>query len=166
MCIMISIDLDLSNKRKITTIDFIGTVNFPAGYFAHLIKGLDYTTFLPFISLKPQRLVFIYWQPFTESCFSLEYLTDLRSRLVQKYYTGDTMKVKDYTIGNFKGKTAHFLSGVWENQKYKLKGSFELMALKHEDLLVLFDIEATIGNLQSDSMKELKQIRESFTLNE
>jgi len=162
---MINIDLDLSNKRKITTIDYIGSVNFPAGYFAHLIKGLDYTTFLPFIILKPQRLVFIYWQPFTEDCLNLEYLSDLRSRLVQKYYTGDTMRVNDYTIGNFKGKTAHFLEGIWENRKYRLKGSFELMALQHENFLVLFDIEATIGNLQSESMKELKQIRESFTLN-
>lgn len=163
---MISIDLDLSNKRKITTIDFIGSVTFPVGYFAHLLRGLDYTTFLPFISLKPQRLVFIYWQPFTENCLSLDYLLDLRARLVQKYYTGDVMKVTDYDIKSFKGKQAHFLSGTWMNQKFKLNGIFELMALKHDNLLVLFDLSTSKGNHQSESMKELKQIRLTFNLNE
>jgi len=161
---MINIDLDLSNKRKITHIDFIGSITFPSNYFAHLLRGLDYTTFLPFIRLKPSRLFFIYWQPFTENCLSIEYLSDLRSRLVYKYYTGDLMTVKDYKILDFRGEEAHFIYGIWENHKDRQRGVFELMALKHNDFLVLFDISTTERVPESDSLKELQQIRLSFEL--
>ena len=98
---MISIVLDLSNKQKKTSIDYIGSVTFPSGYIEHLIKGLDYTSFLPFIMTKPNRMFFIYWQPFRENSLSLEYLSDLRLRLVHKYYIVDAMKVTDLRIDDF-----------------------------------------------------------------
>jgi hypothetical protein len=161
---MISIDLDLTNKRKVTHIDFIGKVSFPSGYFAHLLRGLDYTTFIPFIRLKPQRLFFVYWQPYTENSLSLDYLSDLRTRLVYKYYTGDLMSVKDYKILEFKDKEAHFLYGLWENSKIRMKGIYELMALKHNEFLVLFDISTTDRGSNGESLQELTNIRSSFEL--
>jgi hypothetical protein len=159
---MISIDLDLTNKRKVTHIDFIGRVTFPSGYFAHLLRGLDYTTFVPFIRLKPQRLFFIYWQPYTDNSLTLEYLSDLRTRLVYKYYTGDLMNVKDYKILEFKGNESHFLYGTWENSKIRMKGVYEMMALKHNDFLVVFDISTTDKTPNSETLKELIDIRSSF----
>ncbi|MHA1954933.1 MAG: hypothetical protein ACW96U_13405 [Candidatus Heimdallarchaeaceae archaeon] len=161
---MISIDLDLTNKRKVTHIDFIGQVTFPSGYFAHLLRGLDYTTFIPFIRLKPQRLFFIYWQPYTENSLILDYLSDLRTRLVYKYYTGDLMSVKDYKILEFKGKEAHYLYGFWENSKIRMKGIYELMALQHNDFLVLFDVSTTDRGSNGESLQELMNIRETFEL--
>ena len=161
---MISIDLDLSNKRKVTNIDFIGSVTFPSSYFAHLLRGLDYTTFVPFIRLKPQRLFFIYWQPYTENSLTLDYLADLRTRLVHKYYTGDMMNVKDYKILDFKGKEAHFLYGFWENSKIRMKGIYEMMALMHNEFLVVFDISTTDRSINSESLNELIEIRSTFEL--
>ena len=159
---MISIDLDLTNKRKVTHIDYIGSVTFPSGYFAHLLRGLDYTTFIPFIRLKPQRLFFVYWQPYTENSLTLDYLSDLRTRLVYKYYTGDMITVKDYKIQDFKGKEAHFLYGVWVNSKIRMKGIYELMAIKHNEFLVLFDISTTDSSPNSESLKELVEIRSTL----
>ena len=162
--LMISIALDLSNKQKKTSIDFIGSVTSPSGYVPHLLKGLDYTSFLPFIMLKPSRLFFIYWQPFRENSFSLEYLTDLRSRLVNKYYIGDTMKVTDFRIEDFKDKEGYLFSGMWENQGDKLKGVFETFAFKHNDFLILFDISTVDKDLDGKTMQELRNIRLTFEM--
>ena len=161
---MISIALDLANKQKKTSIDYIGSISFPSGYFAHLLPGLDYTTFLPFIRLKPNRLFFIYWQPYTEKSLTLEYLTDLRSRLVHKYYVGDIMKVNEYYIADFKEKETHFFSGSWDNQKERARGIFEMIAFKHNEFLVLVDISTTEKDPKSRSISELRTIRSSLEL--
>ena len=161
---MISIDLDLANKRKVTNIELIGTITFPSSYYAHLLKGLDYTSFVPFIRLKPTRMFFIYWQPITENSLTLDYLADLRARLVIKYYKGDLIRVKDYTISNLNGHEAHILTGNWENKNDRLKGIFELLALSHNDFLILFDISTTDYDFNGDTMKELRQIRKSLIL--
>lgn len=162
--IMISIALDLANKQKKTFIDYIGSINFPSDYFPHLLSGLDYTTFLPFIRLKPNRLFFIYWQPYTEKSLTLDYLTGLRSRLVDKYYVGDIMKVSEYYITDFKDKETHFLSGLWDNLKEHTKGIFELIAFKHNDFLVLLDISTTDKDTKGKTMQELRTIRSSLEL--
>ena len=164
--IMISIALDLSNKQKKTSIDYIGSVTFPSGYVEHLIKGLDYTSFLPFIMTKPDRLFFIYWQPYRDNALSLEYLSDLRSRLVHKYYLGDIMKVIDLRIESFRDKEVYLFSGLWENQRIKLKGIFETIAFKHNDFLILFDISTTDKDPNGKSMQELRNIRSTFELND
>ena len=161
---MISITLDLVNKQNKTSIDYIGTISFPSGYFPHLLPGLDYTTFLPFIRLRPNRLFFIYWQPFTDKSLSLDYLSDLRSRLVHKYYVGDIMVVKEYYITEFNGKEAHFTSGSWENSKERIKGIFELIAFEHNNFLILVDISTTSKDPKSKEMEELKNIRNSLEL--
>jgi len=162
--LMINIALDLSNKQKKTSIDFIGSVTFPSGYVPHLLKGLDYTSFLPFIMLKPSRLFFIYWQPFIENSFSLEYLSDLRSRLVHKYYIGDTMKVIDFRIEDFNYKEVYLFSGTWENQRDRLKGIFETIAFKHNDFLILYDISTADKDLLGKTIQELRNIRLTFEL--
>ena len=161
---MISIDLDLMNKRKITKIDYIGKITFPSEYFAHLLKGLNYTTFLPFIRLKPNRLLFIYWQQYSDGVLNIEYLTELRERLVHKYYAGDSMVVTDYQINEFKGKEAHFLYGSWENSNDKLRGIFELMALEHDGLLICIDLSTTEKGRDNEAIKELRRIRDNFEL--
>lgn len=161
---MISIALDLANKQKKTHIDYIGSISFPSGYFAHLLPGLVYTTFLPFIRLKPNRLFFIYWQPYSEKSLTLDYLTDLRSRLVHRYYVGDIMKVNEYYITDFKDKETHFFSGTWENQKERAKGIFEMIAFKHNDFLVLLDISTTEKDAKGKSISELRTIRNSLEL--
>ena len=162
--IMINIDLDLVNKQKITNIDFIGSLTFPSGYFAHLLKGLDYSSFLPFIRLKPNRLFFIYWQPEVNSDLSLEYVADLRARLVDKYYVGDRMKVSDYYIAEFKGIEAKFISGTWENTRARMRGIFELVAFKHNNLLILMDISTTEIEPEGKAIQELRKIRSSLSL--
>ncbi len=161
---MISIALDLSNKQKKTSIDYIGSVTFPTGYIEHLIKGLDYTSFLPFIMNKPSRQFFIYWQPYVKSSLSLEYLSDLRSRLVHKYYVGDLMRVIDLKIDDFRDKEVYLFSGIWENEKFKLKGVFETIAFKHNDFLVLFDISTTEKDPNGKAMKELRNIRSTLEI--
>ncbi len=161
---MISISLDLANKQKKAHIEFIGSLSFPSGYFAHLLPGLDYTTFLPFIRLKPNRLFFIYWQPYTEKSLTLEYLTDLRSRLVHKYYIGDIMKVNEYYIMDFKDKENQFISGTWNNVKEGMRGIFELIAFKHNDFLLLLDISTTEKDSKGKTMQELRNIRSSLEL--
>lgn len=164
--LMISIALDLSNKQKKTSIDFIGSVTFPSGYVPHLLKGLNYTSFLPFIMFKPSRLFFIYWQPFRENSLSLEYLSELRSRLVHKYYIGDTMKVIDFRIDDFKDKEIHLFSGTWENQRDRLKGIFETITFKHNDFLILFDISTVEKDPHGKTMQELRNIRLTFELDD
>jgi hypothetical protein len=161
---MISIALDLTNKQKKTYIDYIGSISFPSGYFAHLLPGLDYTTFLPFIRLKPNRLFFIYWQPYTDKSLSLDYLTDLRSRLVHKYYVGDIMKVNEYYITDFKDKETHFFAGTWDNQKERSRGIFEMIAFKHNEFLILIDISTTEKEPNGKSISELRTIRNSLEL--
>ncbi|MHA1198830.1 MAG: hypothetical protein ACTSQF_05685 [Candidatus Heimdallarchaeaceae archaeon] len=161
---MISIALDLANKQKKTFIDYIGSISFPSGYFAHLLPGLDYTTFLPFIRMKPNRLFFIYWQPYTDKSLTLEYLTDLRSRLVNKYYVGDIMKVSEYYITDFKEKETQFISGTWDNPKERVRGIFETIALKHDDFLLLIDISTTEKDSKGKAIEELRNIRSSLDL--
>ena len=161
---MINIALDLANKQKKTYIDYIGSLSFPSGYFAHLLQGLDYTSFLPFIRLKPNRLFFIYWQPYNEKSLSLEYLADLRSRLVNKYYVGDVMKVQEYYITDFKDKETLFISGTWINAKDGMKGIFELIAFRHNNFLLLLDISTTEKDSKGKSMQELRNIRSSLEL--
>ena len=161
---MISIALDLSNKQKKTSIDYIGSVTFPSGYIEHLIKGLDYTSFLPFIMTKPNRMFFIYWQPFRENSLSLEYLSDLRLRLVHKYYIGDAMKVTDLRIDDFREKEVYMFSGVWENEKDRLKGVFETIAFNHNDFLVLFDVSTTEKEPKGKAMQELRNIRSTLEI--
>lgn len=162
--LMISIALDLANKQKKTSIDYIGSIIFPSGYFAHLLPGLDYTSFLPFIRLKPNRLFFIYWQPFTDRSLTLDYLTDLRSRLVHKYYLGDIMKVNEYFITDFKEKEIHFFSGTWDNPKERTRGIFELIAFKHNEFLILIDIATTDKDPDGKAIEELRNIRNSLEL--
>ena len=162
--LMISIALDLTNKQKKTIIDYIGSISFPSGYFAHLLPGLNYTTFLPFIRLKPNRLFFIYWQPYTDKSLTLEYLTDLRSRLVHKYYIGDIMKVNEYYITEFKDKETQFISGTWDNQKERARGIFESIAFKHNEFLVLVDISTTDKDPKGKPISELRTIRNSIEL--
>ena len=161
---MIGIELDLINKRKTTNISYIGTIDFPASYVPHLVEGLDYTTFIPFIRYRTNRLFFIYWQPYSENALTLEYLSDLRSRLILKYYKGDLMKVNDYNVEDFKGHESHFLKGQWRNEHDKVRGIFELMALKVENFLPLFDLSTTENNFNSPGFKELLNIRESLKL--
>jgi hypothetical protein len=161
---MISIALDLSNKQKKTSIDYIGSVTFPSGYIEHLIRGLDYTSFLPFIMSKPTRQFFVYWQPYVKNSLSLEYLSDLRSRLVHKYYVGDIMKVTDLRIEDFREKEVYTFSGVWENSKVKLKGVFETIAFQHNDFLVIFDISTTEKDPKGKAMEELRNIRSTLEL--
>jgi len=163
---MISIALDLTNKQKKTYIDYIGSISFPVGYFAHLLPGLNYTTFLPFIRLKPSRLFFLYWQPYTDKSLTLDYLTDLRSRLIHKYYVGDIMKVNEYYITEFKDRETHFISGNWENPTERVRGVFEMIGFRHNNFLVLVDISTTDKNLKSASMNELRNIRKSLELND
>ncbi len=162
--VMISIALDLANKQKKTFIDYIGSISFPSGYFAHLLPGLDYTTFLPFIRLKPNRLFFIYWQPHSDKSLTLDYLADLRSRLVHKYYVGDVMKVDEYYITEFKDKEISFISGSWNNPTERVKGIFELIAFKHNEFLILIDISTTDKEIKGKSMQELRTIRNSLEL--
>ncbi|MHA1398047.1 MAG: hypothetical protein ACTSSF_10155 [Candidatus Heimdallarchaeaceae archaeon] len=161
---MIRIELDMNARRKIATIQYVGSVIFPAHYTEHLLNGLTYTSFLPFISTKPNRLFFIYWQATQQKVCSLEEITELRERLVFKYYRGDTMKVKDYEISDFKGKEARILSGTWKNQNDRLNGIFELMAFVHKKFLILFDISTTEKSRLSKAFLELLQIRDSFTV--
>lgn len=159
---MIGIELDLINKRKTTDISFIGKIDFPASYIPHLIEGLDYTNFLPFIRYRTNRLFFMYWQPYTVNCLNLEYLTDLRMRLSLKYYKGDIMKVTDYSIDTFKDYDAYFLKGQWRNDKDRIKGVFELMAVHTGNFLLLFDISSTENHLTNPGILELREIRDSL----
>ena len=159
---MIGIELDLINKRKTTNISFIGTIDFPASYIPHLIEGLNYTNFIPFIRYRTNRLFFMYWQPFTSNCLTLEYLTDLRMRLSLKYYDGDKMKINDYSVDTFKDNEAHFLKGQWRNEKDRVKGVFELMAVHTGNLLLLFDISAAENHFSSPGILELREIRDSL----
>ena len=159
---MIGIELDLINKRKTTNISFIGKFDFPASYIPHLIEGLNYTNFIPFIRYRTNRLFFMYWQPFTTNCLTLDYLTDLRFRLSLKYYKGDTMKVVDHRVDTFQQYDAHFLKGQWRNDKDRVKGVFELMAVHVGELLLLFDISTTENDFSSSGISELREIRESL----
>lgn len=159
---MIGIELDLINKRKTTNISFIGTIDFPASYIPHLIEGLNYTNFIPFIRYRTNRLFFMYWQSFTSNCLTLEYLTDLRIRLSLKYYKGDIMKVSDYNVDTFKEYEAHFLKGQWRNDKDRVKGVFELMAVHAGNFLLLFDISTTENDFSSSGISELREIRDSL----
>ncbi len=161
---MIGIELDLINKRKTTNISFIGKIEFPASYIPLLIEGLNYTNFIPFIRYRTNRLFFMYWQPFTSNCLSLEYLTDLRMRLSLKYYKGDLMKVNDYSIDTFKDCEAHFLKGQWRNEKDRVKGVFELMAVHTGNFLLLFDISTAENHFSSSGILELREIRDSLKL--
>ncbi|MBY9001866.1 MAG: hypothetical protein KGD64_13185 [Candidatus Heimdallarchaeota archaeon] len=163
---MIGIELDLINKRKTTNISFIGKIEFPASYIPHLIEGLDYTTFVPFIKYRTNRLFFIYWQPYTPNCLSLEYLTELRMRLSLKYYKGDIMRVTDYSVEAFDECEAHFLKGQWRNERDRVKGIFELMALNVGTFLLLFDISCTENNLSGEGITELRAIRNSLQFSE
>ena len=160
---MIGIELDLINKRKTTNISFIGKIDFPASYIPHLIEGLNYTNFIPFIRYRTNRLFFMYWQPFTSNCLTLEYLTDLRMRLSLKYYNGDLMKINDYNVDNFKDSEAHFLTGQWRNEKDRVKGVFELMAVHTGSFLLLFDISTTENHFSGSGILELREIRDSLT---
>ncbi len=159
---MIGIELDLINKRKTTNISFIGKIDFPASYIPHLIEGLNYTNFLPFIRYRSNRLFFMYWQPFTPNCLTLECLTDLRMRLSLKYYKGDKMKITDYSIDTFNEYEAHFLKGQWRNEKNRAKGVFELMAVHTGNFLLLFDISSTENLFSSPGILELREIRDSL----
>jgi hypothetical protein len=159
---MIGIELDIINKRKITNISFIGKIDFPASYIPHLIEGLDYTNFIPFIRYRTNRLFFMYWQPFTSNCLNLDYLTDLRMRLSLKYYKGDIMKVTDYSIDNFKDHEAYFLKGQWRNDKDRIKGVFELMAVHTGNFLLLFDISSAENHFSNPGISELREIRDSL----
>lgn len=159
---MIGIELDLINKRKTTNISFIGKIDFPASYIPHLIEGLNYTNFIPFIRYRTNRLFFMYWQPFTSNCLTLEYLTDLRMRLSLKYYDGDKMKINDYSVDTFKDNEAHFLKGQWRNEKDRVKGVFELMAVHTGNFLLLFDISTAENNFSSPGILELREIRNSL----
>lgn len=159
---MIGIELDLINKRKTTNISFIGKIDFPASYIPHLIEGLNYTNFIPFIRYRTNRLFFMYWQPFTANCLTLDYLTDLRYRLSLKYYKGDIMRVVDYKVDVFQQYDAHFLKGQWRNDKDRVKGVFEMMAVHVGDLLLLFDISTAENDFSSSGISELREIRESL----
>jgi len=159
---MIGIELDLINKRKTANISFIGKIDFPASYFPHLIEGLNYTNFIPFIRYRTNRLFFIYWQQFTPNCLTLEYLTDLRMRLSLKYYKGDQMKINDYNVDTFNEYEAHFLKGQWRNEKDRVKGVFELMAVHTGNFLLLFDISTTENHFSSPGILELREIRDSL----
>ena len=159
---MIGIELDLINKRKTTNISFIGTIDFPASYIPHLIEGLNYTNFIPFIRYRTNRLFFMYWQPYTPNCLTLEYLTDLRMRLSLKYYNGDVMKINDYSVDTFHDYEAHFLKGQWRNEKDRVKGVFELMAVHTGNLLLLFDISAAANHFSSPGISEFREIRDSL----
>ena len=159
---MIGIELDLINKRKTTNISFIGKIDFPASFIPHLVEGLNYTNFIPFIRYRTNRLFFMYWQPYTSNCLTLEYLTDLRMRLILKYYSGDKMKVNDYSIETFKDNEAYFLKGQWRNEKDRVKGVFELMAVHTGNFLLLFDISSTENGYTSPGIRELREIRDSL----
>ncbi len=159
---MIGIELDLINKRKTTNISFIGKLDFPASYIPHLIEGLNYTNFIPFIRYRTNRLFFMYWQPFTTNCLTLDYLSDLRMRLSLKYYKGDIMKVVDYSVDSFNQHEAHFLKGQWRNDRDRIKGVFEMMAVHVDDLLLLFDISTTENDFSSSGILELREIRDSL----
>lgn len=159
---MIGIELDLINKRKTTKISFIGKIDFPASYIPHLIEGLNYTNFIPFIKYRTNRLFFMYWQPFTSNCLTLEYLTDLRMRLSLKYYNGDIMKINDYSVDTFNDYEAHFLKGQWRNEKDRVKGVFELMAVHTGNFLLLFDISTAENHFSGLGILELREIRDSL----
>lgn len=130
-------------------------------------SGYDFITthadagFVFFRRTRPDRTIFVYWQPGVPEDVTEEFITTRRSALAARYYDGDEIEWRRELIVEaveFQGRPAISLSGWWGNRELVGGGPFKTYCFHEASQGRVYLLDASLFAPGLDKMSLMRNL--------